>query len=274
MFSHNCSADNLSRRACISRLGAGTGALGLAGVFQQAGLLANPGTRTAAAATAASTIAAASPLSPKPPMFPARAKRIIHLFMNGGPSQVDTFDPKPALEKYNGQRPPGADLKTERRTGGLMMSPFRFNHCGQSGLEISEIFPKLGTHADKLCVIRSMHTNIPNHEPSLLMMTSGETQPTRPSMGSWLLYGLGTDNQNLPGFVVLCPGKPVVGPALWGNRFLPGIYQGAQINNSQMNPATVIRDISNAGVSRSAQREQLDLLKQMNEMHLQQRRLR
>lgn len=271
MFSHNCSADNLSRRACISRLGAGTGALGLAGVFQQAGLLANPGTRTAAAATAASTIAAASPLSPKPPMFPARAKRIIHLFMNGGPSQVDTFDPKPALEKYNGQRPPGADLKTERRTGGLMMSPFRFNHCGQSGLEISEIFPKLGTHADKLCVIRSMHTNIPNHEPSLLMMTSGETQPTRPSMGSWLLYGLGTDNQNLPGFVVLCPGKPVVGPALWGNRFLPGIYQGAQINNSQMNPATVIRDISNAGVSRSAQREQLDLLKQMNEMHLQQR---
>ncbi|MFM8401775.1 MAG: DUF1501 domain-containing protein, partial [Pirellula sp.] len=137
-------------------------------------------------------------LAPRPPMFPARAKRIIHLFMNGGPSQVDTFDPKPMLDKYDGQRPPGADLKTERKTGGLMKSPFKFARHGQSGLEISEIFPHLSTCADDLCVIRSMHTNIPNHEPSLLMMTSGETQPTRPSMGSWLLYGLGTENENLP----------------------------------------------------------------------------
>jgi hypothetical protein len=116
-----------------------------------------------------------------------------------------------------------------------------------------------------------MHTNIPNHEPSLLMMTSGETQPTRPSMGSWLLYGLGTENENLPGFVVLCPGKPVVGPALWGNRFLPGIYQGAQINNSKMDPRTVIRDINNSAITSEAQREQLDLLKAMNELHLAER---
>ncbi|MEY3173358.1 MAG: hypothetical protein RLZZ436_1272 [Planctomycetota bacterium] len=265
MFGHlNSSENTISRRAWISRLGAGAGAVGLAGVFAQSQLLADQSNAGFAAA-------AGGPLSPKPPMFPPRAKRIIHLFMNGGPSQVDTFDPKPALEKYNGQRPPGANLKTERQTGGLLQSPFRFHRRGESGLEISEIFPRLGEHADDLCVIRSMHTNIPNHEPSLLMMTSGETQPTRPSMGSWLLYGLGTDNQNLPGFVVLCPGKPVVGPALWGNRFLPGIYQGAQINNSQMNPQTVIRDINNASVSRSAQREQLDLLKRMNEMHLQQR---
>ena len=251
----------LSRRQALHQLGAGFGTLALGS------LLATP----TPAAPVATAPGAASPLAPQAPHFAPRAKRVIQLFMPGGPSQVDTFDPKPALEKYNGQRPPGADLKTERRTGGLMMSPFRFQRCGQSGLEISEIFPRLSAHADKLCVIRSMHTNIPNHEPSLLMMTSGETQPTRPSMGSWLLYGLGTDNQNLPGFVVLCPGKPVVGPALWGNRFLPGIYQGAQINNSQMNPATVIRDISNGSVSRSAQREQLDLLKQMNELHLQQR---
>ena len=253
-----------SRRAWISRLGAGVGGVGLAGVLAHSELLADT-------AKAGAAVPAPGPLSPRAPMFPARAKRVIHLFMNGGPSQVDTFEPKPALEKYNGQRPPGADLKTERRTGGLLQSPFRFHRRGQSGLEISEIFPRLGEHADDLCVIRSMHTNIPNHEPSLLMMTSGETQPTRPSMGSWLLYGLGTDNQNLPGFVVLCPGKPVVGPALWGNRFLPGIYQGAQINNSQMNPQTVIRDINNGSVSRSAQREQLDLLKRMNELHLQQR---
>lgn len=250
-------AAGYSRRDLLQRFGTGLGSLGLAGLLS--------GECVSAAEPAG------GPLSPKQPMFPARAKRVIHLFMNGGPSQVDTFDPKPALDKYHGQRPAGADLKTERRTGGLLKSPFKFSHYGQSGLEISEIFPHLGTCADDLCVIRSMHTNIPNHEPSLLMMTSGETQPTRPSMGSWLLYGLGTENQNLPGFVVLCPGKPVVGPALWGNRFLPGIYQGAQINNSSINPQTVIRDINNGQVSRSAQREQLDLLKRMNELHLSRR---
>ncbi len=246
-----------SRRDLLQKMGTGLGTLGLAGILSEQGLLAGEASG-----------AAGGPLAPRQPMFPARAKRIIHLFMNGGPSQVDTFDPKPALEKYDGQRPPGADLKTERKTGGLMKSPFRFEKRGQSGLEVSEIFPHLGACMDDLCVIRSMHTNIPNHEPSLLMMTSGETQPTRPSMGSWLLYGLGTENQNLPGFVVLCPGKPVVGPALWGNRFLPGIFQGAQINNSSMNPQNVIRDISNAQVSRAAQREQLDLMKRMNELHL------
>ncbi|MFN5586880.1 MAG: DUF1501 domain-containing protein [Planctomyces sp.] len=250
-------AAGYSRRDLLQRFGTGLGALGLAGLL--------------APQCAAGAESAGGPLSPKQPMFPARAKRVIHLFMNGGPSQVDTFDPKTALDKYHGQRPSGADLKTERRTGGLLKSPFKFSKHGQSGLEISEIFPQLGTCADELCVIRSMHTNIPNHEPSLLMMTSGETQPTRPSMGSWLLYGLGTENQNLPGFVVLCPGKPVVGPALWGNRFLPGIYQGAQINNSNINPQTVIRDINNGQVSRSAQREQLDLLKRMNELHLSRR---
>ena len=253
---------DLSRRALLQRFGTGIGALGLAGILRGQGLLAEEPTAPSGSR---------NPLAPKPPMFRPRAKRIIHLFMNGGPSQVDTFDPKPSLTKYDGQRPPGADLKTERKTGGLMKSPFRFDRHGESGLEISEIFPQLSTCADDLCVIRSMHTNIPNHEPSLLMMTSGETQPTRPSMGSWLLYGLGTENENLPGFVVLCPGKPVVGPALWGNRFLPGIYQGAQINNSKMDPQNVIRDINNAAITRTAQREQLDLLKQLNELHLEDR---
>ncbi len=251
-----------NRRSLLQRFGTGLGVLGLANLLEGDGALGQE---------PQSIGSSGSPLAPKPPMFPARAKRIIHLFMNGGPSQVDTFDPKPSLAKYDGQRPPGAELKTERKTGGLLKSPFKFDRNGQSGLEISEIFPHLSTCADDLCVIRSMHTNIPNHEPSLLMMTSGETQPTRPSMGSWLLYGLGTENQNLPGFVVLCPGKPVVGPALWGNRFLPGIYQGAQINNSKMDPQSVIRDISNAAISPKAQREQLDLLKQINSMHLQQR---
>jgi len=251
----------VSRREMLHRFGTGLGALGLAGLVANNSVFASPGPGAVSS----------NPLSAKPPMFAPKAKRIIHLFMNGGPSQVDTFDPKPMLTKYDGQRPPAADLKTERKTGGLMKSPFRFDKHGQSGIEISELFPLLSRRADDLCVIRSMHTNIPNHEPSLLMMTSGETQPTRPSMGSWLLYGLGTENENLPGFVVLCPGKPVVGPALWGNRFLPGIYQGAQINNSKMDPRTVIRDINNSAITSEAQREQLDLLKAMNELHLAER---
>src|SRR5262249_49978026 len=162
-------------RDMLQHLGAGLGALGLATVFADGGLLAGPS-------------GAVNPLAPKPPHFRPRAKRLIHLFMNGGPSQVDTFDPKPALATYNGKPMPQGGLRTERQTRNLMMSPFSFSRCGQSGLEVSDIFPNLARMADELCVIRSMHTNIPNHEPGLLMMTSGETQPTRPSMGSWLLY--------------------------------------------------------------------------------------
>lgn len=241
-------------------MGTGLGMLGLAGILAQDGTLGH-----------AAEQGSNNPLAAKVAHFTPRAKHVIHLFMNGGPSQVDTFDPKPALEKYNGQRPPNADLKTERKTGGLLMSPFKFQKYGQSGIEVSDIFPHVGSCIDDICVIRSMHTNIPNHEPSLLMMNSGETQPTRPAMGSWLLYGLGTENQNLPGFVVLCPGKPVVGPQLWSNSFLPGIFQGAHINNSNMDPSRIIRHIKNAWLSSSAQREQLDLLKRMNEIHLERR---
>ena len=250
----------LTRRESLQRMGTGMGVLGLAGILAQDGTLAN---------AAPSQGGSASPLAPKAAHFAPRAKHVIHLFMNGGPSQVDTFDPKPALEKYNGQRPPGADLKTERKTGGLLMSPFKFKKYGESGIEVSDLFPHIGECIDDICVIRSMHTNIPNHEPSLLMMNSGETQPTRPAMGSWLLYGLGTENQNLPGFVVLCPGKPVVGPQLWSNSFLPGIFQGTHINHSGgVDPKKVIRHISNQNLTPTAQRQQLDLLKKMNELHL------
>ncbi|MDG2381248.1 MAG: DUF1501 domain-containing protein [Pirellulaceae bacterium] len=249
-----------TRRESLRRMGTGLGLIGLAGILADDGTLASE-----------IKSVPASPLAPRNPHFPARAKHVIHLFMNGGPSQVDTFDPKPALEKHNGKRPPSADLKTERKTGGLLMSPFKFQKYGDSGIEVSDIFPNVGSCIDDICVIRSMHTNIPNHEPSLLMMNSGETQPTRPAMGSWLLYGLGTENQNLPGFVVLCPGKPVVGPQLWSNSFLPGIFQGTHINNAKMDPAKVIPHINNALLSRSSQREQLDLLKRMNELHLEQR---
>ncbi len=245
----------LSRRDLLARVGTGLGSLGLAALL----------------AGEQELRAANSPLSPRRPHYKARARRVIHLFMNGGPSQVDTFDPKPALAKYHGQRPPGADKRTERRTGGLMKSPFAFRKCGQSGIEVSDLFPELGKCADRLCVIRSMHTNVPNHEPSLLMMTCGEQQPTRPSMGSWLLYGLGSVNQNLPGFVVLCPGKPVVGPQLWGNSFLPGIFQGAHINNSRIDPRSAIPHLSNRQLGPKAQREQMDLLRRLNEKHLEKR---
>jgi hypothetical protein len=244
----------ISRRAMLQRVGTGLGVIGLAGLLSdQRGRADGP---------------TASPLAPRQPHFQPRAKRLIHLFMNGGPSQVDTFDPKPALDRYHGQRPPSADRSSERGTRGLMRSPFRFRRCGQSGLEISEIFPRIAEHADDLCVIRSMYTNVPNHEPSLLMMTSGDMQPVRPSMGSWLLYGLGAENQNLPGFVVMCPGFPVVGPQLWGNSFLPGIFQGAHINNSNLDPRQVLRNLSNNYLGANAQREQVDLLRRFNEMHL------
>jgi hypothetical protein len=249
----------LSRREMLARVGTGLGSLGLAA------LLAGEGELGAAAPPVAG---GGNPLAPKRPHFKPWARRVIHLFMNGGPSQVDTFDPKPALAKYNGKRPPGADRRTERRTGGLLMSPFKFVRCGKSSLEVSDLFPEVGKCADDLCVIRSMQTNQPNHEPSLLMMTCGEQQPIRPSMGSWLLYGLGSVNQNLPGFVVLCPGKPVVGPQLWSNSFLPGIYQGTHINNSRIDPRGVIPHLSNSLLTPKAQREQMDLMRKLNELHL------
>ena len=158
--------------------------------------------------------------------------------MNGGPSHVDTFDPKPALAKYDGQRPAGARSTTGRRKRGkLMPSPFAFaaarpeRHRGQRALPARRPAASTTSASSARCT-----PTIPNHEPALLMMNSGNMQPIRPSLGSWLTYGLGTENQNLPGFVVLCPGKPVVGPQLWSNSFLPGIYQGTHINNTVDRP--------------------------------------
>ncbi len=247
----------ISRRTLLQRVGTGLGVIGLAGLLKDDGLL---GAETKAV----------NPLAPKPPHFAPKAKRIIHLFMNGGPSQVDTFDPKPGLTRYDGQKPP-ASIMIERNSTTLMKSPYKFTPAGASGIPVSELYPKVAECIDDICVIRSMHTNTPNHEPSLLMMTCGDTQPLRPAMGSWLLYGLGSENQDLPGFVVMCPGKPVVGPQLWSNSFLPGIFQGAHINNSKIDPKSVLANIDNPYLTRAAQREQLDLLNEMNQRHLDQR---
>lgn len=168
---------------------------------------------------------------------PAKVKRVIFLFMNGGCSAIDSFDPKPMLTKYDGQPMPGGGIKTERRTGELMRSPFEFKKYGQCGMDLSELWPNLGTVADDICWIRSVHTEIPNHEPACLMMNTGANQAGRPAIGSWITYGLGTENRSLPGFVVLCPTVPTtVGSPLWGNGFLPAIHQGTYISSRIQTP--------------------------------------
>src|SRR5687768_9216553 len=219
----------LNRRQLLRKCGMGMGGLALAQIMSQAGLAATPSTAPADAI---------NPLASKLPPFAAKAKRVIHLFMNGGPSQVDTFDPKPELTKRAGEPLPESFSKknVRRRDAKLMASPFKAEPRGESGIEVSELFPELSRHIDDLCVIRSMHTDNPNHEPGLLLMNTGNMQPIRPSMGSWLTYALGSENQNLPGYIVLCPGKPVVGPYLWSNSFLPGVHQGTHINNKNVDP--------------------------------------
>ncbi len=239
----------LSRRETLHTIGAGFGIAALRSVCA----------------------AAENPFAPKQPHFAPKAKRVIFLVMNGGMSQVDTFDPKPMLERYHGQPMPGGTPKTERKTGALMKSPFQFRRCGKSGIEISEIFPQIGDRADDLCVIRSMYTDIPNHEPSLQMMNCGENLQSRPSMGSWLIYGLGTENQNLPGYVVMCPGMPVVGSPLWNSSFLPAIYQGVYIPNNIKNPREMIQYLRDGDRAPESKRRQVDLLRELNRWHAEKR---
>ncbi|MFN7541435.1 MAG: DUF1501 domain-containing protein [Acidobacteriota bacterium] len=235
----------MQRRQFLKTAGAGFGMLGLADV-----------------------LGAANPLAVRAPHFPAKAKRVIYLFLNGGPSQVDTFDPKPMLTRYHGKPMPTANLKTERKTGNLMKSPFTFKPCGRSGIEVSEIFPKVGSLIDEFCVIRGMYTDRPNHEPSLLLLNSGDKLPGRPSMGSWLTYGLGSENQNLPGYVVLCPGLPVLGHQNWAANFLPAVYQGTYVPLGEKDPKQLISHIRNPNLSREKQRQELDLLERLNRHHL------
>jgi len=206
--------------------------------------------------------------APIKPHFAPKAKRVIFLFMNGGPSHVDTFDPKPALQKHEGEQPTG-DLYKKNKGSGFMPSPFSFKRYGQSGIEISESLPGLAGMIDDCCVIRSMHTDVPNHEPALLQMHTGNVQPIRPSLGSWALYGLGTENDNLPGYVVLRPTpKIVVGPALWSNSFLPAEHQATSVVTSDMKVEKLIANVRNPRLNLSQQREQLDLLQQFNRQHL------
>lgn len=208
-----------------------------------------------------------SPLAPKEPHFPAKAKHVIHLFLNGAPSHVDSFDYKPELAKYDGKPFPGGNLRTERKTGALMKSPFEFRPQGQSGIEVSEIFPGLSSVIDECLVINSMYTDMPFHEPSLFMFNCGQRVAGHPSYGSWMTYGLGTENQDLPGFVVMCPGFPVVGPQLWTSAYLPGAYQGAYVRNTEIAPEKLVPFLKNQKLSQAEQRDQLELLGAMNRLH-------
>ncbi|MDB4413313.1 DUF1501 domain-containing protein [Pirellulaceae bacterium] len=211
-------------------------------------------------------------LAPKASQFPAKAKHIIHVYLNGGPSQVDTWDPKPELNKRDGQRLPIRNLTTERETGVALGSPFKFKQYGQSGLKCSDVFDKTAhQHADKICVIRSMYANTPNHEQSMRLMNTGDERLSRPSYGSWLTYGLGCENQNLPGFVTLCPGLPVADSSNWRSSFLPGIYQGTYLDTRKTRVEELIANIHNSHLSPTKQRIQLDLLSRLNRQHQQTR---
>jgi hypothetical protein len=215
----------------------------------------------------AGATSAATPLAPKAPPLAAKAKRVIHLFMNGGPSHVDTFDPKPSLTKFHG-KPIPIHLRTERKTAGAMASPFQFAKHGQAGIDVSEIFPNIASVVDDLCIIRSMHTDLPNHEPSLMMMNCGTTLQVRPSFGSWITYGLGTENQNLPGFIALCPGGlPVRGGQNWRSAFLPGAFQGTHIDTQNTEVEKLIENIKNHTTTLDDQRGQLDLLATLNRQY-------
>jgi len=266
----------LTRREFLSRMGNGFAMLGLAGLTGQDALAAIAPKAAPAGVTGTSRgvagAASSNPLAPKPPQFPGKAKRVIFLFMNGGPSHVDTFDPKPELAKYAGKPLPIANLKTERKTGAALPSPFKFQKYGQSGIEVSEIFSNVASCVDDMAIIRSMKADVPNHEPSLLLMNCGEARQIRPSLGSWVTYGLGTENQNLPGFIAMCPGGfPIQETQNWQAGFLPGVLAGTYIDPKQTDIEKIVENIRNHHSTTEEQRVQLDLVQRLNQRHLQRR---
>ena len=238
----------LDRREMLRTAGSGFGMVGLAAAMHSAGMI-RP---TMAASTTSRD-------------FAPRAKRVIFLFMNGAPSHVDTFDPKPMLARHEGEMPEGKLYKAAG--AGYLPSPFKFRPHGDSGVVMSELFPYLSQCADDLCVLRGMHTDVPNHEPGLLMMHSGNQQPIRPSLGAWASYGLGSENQNLPAYLVLCPGLPVVGPQLWSSSFLPGEHQGTSIDTNHQEVGKLIENLRHPEMDFAEQRKQLDLLQRLNQLH-------
>src|SRR5690349_16069171 len=231
----------ITRRQFLQRAGMGFGMLGLATLLGEE--LLGPNAKAEEIAT----------LAPRTPPLPAKAKHVVHIFAQGAPSHVDTWDPKPALAQYDGKSIPGME-------GVAMASPFKFSKHGQSGIEVSEVFPNLAELVDDLAVVRSMYTDIPAHEVATVFMNTGSTRLARPSLGSWVLYGLGTENQNMPGYISLRPGgTPPGGSSNWQASFLPGIYQGVSINTKSPSVNQIIQNIRNPYTPIDEQRRQLDL---------------
>ena len=241
----------LTRRQFLSRVGMGLGALSLASVIDPLSAFADPANTSGAGGNV---------LLPHAPHFPGKAKAVIHIFAQGAPSHVDTWDPKPALTALNNKTLPG---------GGVAMgSPFAFKKYGRSGIEISDVFAKTAEHADDLAVIRSMWTDIPAHDVATVFMNTGSLRISKPSLGSWIIYGLGTVNQNLPGFISLrTGGLPVGGAANYQAAFLPGVFQGSGVNTSATTVDQMIQNIRNSYLPQSEQRRQLDFVNQLNTLH-------
>ncbi|MDB4637306.1 DUF1501 domain-containing protein [bacterium] len=239
----------LDRRTFLQRSGMGFGSLALAGLMGDSSFAGEESTH-----------------------FPGKAKHVIHIFLNGGMSQVDTFDPKPELTKRGGQMLPFDNLQTERKTGVALPSPFKFEQHGESGTPVSDLFPHLSQHVDDMAVIRSMYAELPNHEMSLMLMNTGDQRLVRPSFGSWLTWGMGSENKNLPGFIALCPGGlPVGGAGNWRSAFLPGVYQGTHVDTNQTDPKKLIAYVHNERLNQQEQKSQFDLLQSLNRRHLEQR---
>ena len=242
----------LSRRGMLRAAGCGFGMLGLQSLLADT---------------------AGDPLAPKSPMFPARAKRVIFLFMHGGPSSIDTFDPKPYLDQNDGKPLPIKQPLTfaAGKTGGLMKSPWTFTNHGQSGLPISNLFPEIASCADDLCVVRSVVGEGVDHGAALLQTFTGTFTFTRPSMGSWVLYGLGTENRNLPGYITIKPALSHGGAKNWSSGFLPGAVQGTAIGHAGMQVADIQKEpieyLINQGLNREQQRYELDMIQAINRKH-------
>ena len=238
-----------TRRAFLRELGGSVGLLGLASYLQAAD---------------AKQQGADAPRSPKA-HFKARAKRVIFLFMAGGPSHLDTFDPKPALEKHAGKRPGATDLRTERVTGGVLPSAFKFRPGGKSGLPVSDLLPNVRDCADELCVLRGVYASNPNHSPAANFMASGRIDATHPGIGSWVSYGLGSENADLPGFVSLGGGFGQVGFERSG--YLPGQFQATRVVAAESDPEKMIRHLKNPAIGPDDQKRQLDALQSFNKSH-------
>lgn len=244
----------LSRRRMLQTSAVGFGWLAASALLAQTG----------------ATAAAVDPMAPKRSHFAPRAKRVIFLLMKGGPSQVDTFDPKPLLDRDDGKPYPGQKPRVQfAPTSTLLKSPWSFKNYGESGLPVSELFPHVAQCVDDLCILRSLHGTNPAHGGALLKLHTGSDNFIRPSMGSWITYGLGTENQNLPAFITICPTFAHGGVNNWGSAFLPAAYQGTPIGNATI-PASQanVQHIRNSRLTSAQQRTQLDLIGQMNQDHL------